>query len=61
MQKKFDWMYDENRDFIQKEKFDFINKELNQLAIHEQLLKLALYNTRMDFDATSFYPSALWD
>ena len=31
------------------------------LLIHEQLSKLDLNNTQMVFDATSLYPSALWD
>ena len=31
------------------------------LAIHEQLSKLDLNNTKKDFDATSLYPSAMWD
>ena len=31
------------------------------LLIHEQLSKLDLKNTQIDFDATSLYPSAMWD
>ena len=31
------------------------------LATHEQLSKLDLNNTQMDFDATIVYPSAAWD
>ena len=31
------------------------------LPIHEQLSKLDLNNTQMDFDASSLYPSAMWD
>ena len=29
--------------------------------IHEKLIKLDLNNIMMDFDASSFYPSAMWD
>ena len=31
------------------------------LPIHNQLSKLKLNKTQMDYDATSLYPSALWD
>ena len=31
------------------------------LPIHEKLSKLVSNNTRMDYDATSFYPSAMYD
>ena len=31
------------------------------LPLHEKLPKLDLNNTQMDFNATSVYPSAMWD
>ena len=31
------------------------------LPIHEELSKLDLNNTKMEFDDTSLYPSAMWD
>ena len=31
------------------------------LLIHKELSKLDSNKTQMDFDATSFYPSAMWD
>ena len=31
------------------------------LPIHKELSKLDLNKTQMDFDATSLYPSAMWD
>ena len=31
------------------------------LPIHEQLSKLDINKTQMYFDATSLYPSAIWD
>ena len=52
---------DDHKDINQKEKIDFINNKLNMLPIHEQLSKLDLYNTQIDFDASSLYPSAMWD
>ena len=31
------------------------------LAIHKELFKLVSKKTQMDYDATSLYPSAMWD
>ena len=31
------------------------------LPIHKELSKLHSNETQMDFDATSLYPSAMWD
>ena len=59
--KEFDSKYDDNRDFIQKEKTDFINNKINMLAIHKKLQKLDLNKVMMDFDATSLYLSAMYD
>ena len=38
-----------------------MNKKLNMISIHKELSKLDSNKTRMDFDATSLYPSAMWD
>ena len=38
-----------------------MNKKFNMLAIHQQLSELDLNKTQIDFDATSLYPSAMWD
>ena len=40
---------------------DYINKKLNTLPIHKELPNSDLNKTQMDFDATSLYPSAMWD
>ena len=45
---------------FKRKKTDFFNNKLNMLAIHEQLSKLSLNNTQMDFVATSLYHSATW-
>ena len=58
--KEFKSKYDDYRDIIKKEKTDFINKKLNMLPIHQELSKLDSNKTRMAFDATSLYPSAMW-
>ena len=59
--KKFDSNYLDYKDINQKEKTDFSNKNFNKLRIHEQLPKLGLNKTQMDFDAISLYTSAMWD
>ena len=45
----------------QKEKEKYVNRKLNMLPIHKELSKLDSNKTQMDFDATSLYPSAMWD
>ena len=59
--KEFDPKLDDYRDINEKEKTDFINKKLNMLPIHKELSKLDSNKTQMDYDATSLYPSAMWD
>ena len=59
--KEFDSKYGDYRDIDQKEKTDYNSKKLNTLPIHKELSKLDLSKTQMDFDATSFYSSAIWD
>ena len=44
-----------------KKKKKHVNGIFNKLSIHKELSKLDLNKTQMDFDATSLYPSALWD
>ena len=59
--KEFDSRYDDYRDINEKEKTEYMNKKLNKLPIHKKLSKLDSNKTQMDFDATSLYPSAIWD
>ena len=59
--KEFDSKYNDYRDIDQKEKEKFVNRKLNMLPIHKELSKLDSNKTQMDFDATSLYPSAMWD
>ena len=59
--KEFDSRYDDYRDINEKEKTDYVNKKLNKLPIHKKLSELDSNKTQMDFDATSLYPSAMWD
>ena len=58
---EFNSKYDDYRDIKQKEKIFFLNKKLNMLSIHQELSKLDSNESQMDYDATSLYPSAMWD
>ena len=59
--KEFLSKHDDYRDMDQYEKIEYINKEPNMLLIHEELSKRNSNKTQMDYDATSLYPSAMWD
>ena len=48
-------------DYDEVERTKHTNKKLNKLTIHKSLQKLNLNDVMMDFDATSLYPSAMWD
>ena len=56
-----DSQFNDYRDNNQEKSTEYINKELNKLPIHKKLQKLNLNDVMMDFDATSLYPSAMWD
>ena len=58
---EFDPKYGDYRDIDQQEKTDFISKKHNVLTIHKELSKLDSNKTQMDYDATSLYPSAMYD
>ena len=60
-EKEFDSKYNDYRDIDQKEKEKYVNKKLNMLPIHKELSKLDSNKTKMSYDATSLYPSAMWD
>ena len=59
--KEFDSKHDDCRDINQMEKIEFFNNNFAMLAIHKQLSKLDSNIIQLDFDATSLYPSAMWD
>ena len=58
---EYDSNFKDYRDIDEKGRTEHINKELNILQIHKKLQKLNLNDVMMDFDATSLYPSAMWD
>ena len=59
--KEFDSKYDDYRDIDQKEYEKYVKKKLDKISIHKELSKLDLNKTQMDFDASSLYPSAMWE
>ena len=61
MEDEYDSQFDVYRDINQEKRTKYINNKLSKLPIHEQLQKLDLNDVLMDFDATSLYPSAMWD
>ena len=58
---EYDLHFNDYRDNDEEERTEHINKELNKLPIHKKLQKLNLNDVMMDFDATSFYPSNMWN
>ena len=46
---------------IKKKKLILISKKLNMLPVPKELSKLDSIKTQMDYDATTFYLSAMWD
>ena len=60
-EKEFDSNSDDYRDIDQKGKEKYVNKKLNIVSIHKELFKLNSNKTQMDFDATSLYPSGMWN
>ena len=58
---EFDSQFEDYRDKNEEERIKQVNDKLSKLPIHEKLQKLNLNDVMMDFDATSLYPSAIWD
>ena len=58
---EYDSKFKDYRDIDVEERTEHINKEFNKLPIHKKLQKLNHNDVMMDFDATSLYPSAMWD
>ena len=58
---EYDSNFKDYRDIDEEERTEHIYKEVNKLPIHKKLQKLDVNDVMMDFDATSPYPSAMWD
>ena len=61
LEDEYDSQFNEYRDNDEEERTEHFNKELNKFPIHKKLQKLNQNDVMMDFDATSLYPSAMWD
>ena len=61
LEDEYNSKFKDYRDIDVEEKTEHINKELNKLPIHKKLQKLNHNDVMLDFDATSLYPSAMWD
>ena len=57
----FDSKYEHYRDIDQKDRAKKLEKKLSKLNIHWKLQKRDINNVGVDYDATSLYPSAMWD
>ena len=58
---EYDSKFKDFRDIDEEGRTRHSNKELNKLLIHKKLQKLNQNDVMMDYDATSLYPSAMWD
>ena len=58
---EYESRFKEYRDNGEEKRIEHINKELNKLIIHKKLQKLNHNDVMMDYDATSLYPSSMWD
>ena len=58
---EYDSQVEDYRDIIQDEKAKYVNDKLSTLELHDNIKNLDLNNVMMDSDATSFYPSAMYN
>ena len=60
-EKEYENQFNDYRDEDVEEKEKYINEKLSILEIHKLLKQIELKELLWDFDATSLYPSAIWD
>ena len=60
-EKEYESQFNDNRHENEEKKEKYINEKLSQLRIHKLLKQIELKELLWDFDATSLYPSAMWD
>ena len=60
-EKEYENQFDDYRNENVEEKEKYINEKLSQLPIHQLIKQIKLEELLWDFDATSLYPSAMWD
>ena len=59
--KEDDYIFDDNREVKVREKEEYIKSQLCKLAVRRILGAFTLTDVLVDFDATSLYPSAMWE
>ena len=60
-EKEYESQFNDYRDENEDDKEKYINKKLGDLKIHKLLKQINLIDLLWDYDATSLYPSAMWD
>ena len=60
-EKEYESQFDDYRLETEDDKEKYINKKLSNLKIHKLLKQIEIIDLLWDFDATSLYPSAMWD
>ena len=61
IEKEYEINFNDYRDEDVEEKEKYINEKLSKLPIHQLIKQIKLDELLWDFDAVSFYPSAMWD
>ena len=62
IENEYDSQFGDYRDINQEERTNYINNKLSKFTIHKKLQKLNLNDdVMMKYDATSLYPSDMWD
>ena len=61
IENEYDSQFKDYRDHDQRERTKCINDKLSNVPIYKELQKLNFDVVKMDLNATSLYPSAMWD
>ena len=59
--KEYESQFDDYRLENEDDKEKYINEKLSNLKIHKLLKQIEIIDLLWDYDATSLYPSAMWD
>ena len=60
-EKEYEGQFNDYRDENVEEKEKYIDEKLSKLRLHQLIKQIKLDELLWDFDATSLYPSAMWD
>ena len=60
-EKDYESQFDDYRNENLEEKEKYINEKLSELRLHQLIKQIKIEELLWDFDATSLYPSAMWD